>query len=47
MVKTKSRRNIYREYCLLGIAIDNKRLIYISDTDKHQVRKYKIGEKME
>jgi hypothetical protein len=26
------------------IAIDNERLIYISDTDKHQVRKYKIGE---
>ncbi|CAF4283764.1 unnamed protein product, partial [Rotaria sordida] len=28
-----------------GLAMDNQRYLYISDTDKHEVRRYQIGDK--
>ncbi|CAF1116993.1 unnamed protein product [Rotaria sp. Silwood1] len=31
-------------YCY-GLAMDNQRYLYISDTDKHEVRRYQIGDK--
>ncbi|CAF4354445.1 unnamed protein product, partial [Rotaria sordida] len=31
--------------CCRGLAMDDQRYLYISDTDKHEVKRYQIGDK--